>query len=204
MARNRGKYEIRIQYNSPVVLTFALLSLLVLVIGMFSGSWFVSTYFSVYRASLADPFTYFRFFSHVLGHADMSHYLGNMLLILVIGPPLEEKYGARNLLLAILMTALFSGLVQYILFPNVALLGASGIVFMMITMSSLSGMRSNCIPITLILVFIFYLGNEIYYGVLSSIDFGSGSILASDNISQLSHIIGGICGAVFGYAMYGR
>ena len=80
-----------------------------------------------------------------------------------------------------------SGLVQWFLFPGTMLLGASGIVFMMIVMASLAGMRDGCIPITLILVLVLYLGNEIVDGVMMS-----------DNISQLTHIIGGICGAVLG------
>ena len=80
-----------------------------------------------------------------------------------------------------------SGLVHWFLFPGTMLLGASGIVFMMIVMASLAGMRDGCIPITLILVLVLYLGNEIVDGVM-----------LSDNISQLTHIIGGICGAVLG------
>ena len=187
------KYVIRIQYNSPVVLTFALLSFAALALSWVLGSAVTMKYFSVYRSSLSDPLTYLRFFTHVLGHADYSHYIGNMLLVLVVGPPLEEKYGSRSLLLAILITALISGLVQFVFFPGVALLGASGIVFMMIVMSSLAGMKSHCIPLTLIFVVIFYLGGEIMNG-----------LFVSDNVSQLTHIIGGVCGAVIGYILYGK
>ena len=61
---------------------------------------------------------------------------------------------------------------------------------MLIVMSSLSGMRSGEVPLTLILVLILYLGGEIVDGVT-----------ASDNISQLTHIIGGLCGAVLGFLL---
>ena len=71
-----------------------------------------------------------------------------------------------------------------------AALGASGIVFMMIVMSSLGGMKNGCIPITLILVLVLYIGGEIVDGVV-----------LRDNISQLTHIIGGICGALLGISM---
>ncbi|MGI6028274.1 MAG: rhomboid family intramembrane serine protease [Candidatus Heteroscillospira sp.] len=187
------KYVIKIQYNSPVVLTFALLSFGALVLAGFLGDWVTTKYFCVYRSSLSDPLTYLRFFTHVLGHADYNHYIGNMLLILVVGPPLEEKYGSMSLLWAILITALISGMVQFIAFPGTALLGASGIVFMMIVMSSLAGMKSHCIPLTLIFVVVFYLGGEIMDGLFSA-----------DNISQLTHIVGGVCGAVIGYIFYGK
>ena len=99
----------------------------------------------------------------------------------------KEKYGSRNLLSAIVITALVSGLVYWFLFPGSMLMGASGIVFMMLVMASLAGMRDGCIPITLILVLILYLGSEIVDGVM-----------LKDNVSQLTHIIGGVCGAVLG------
>ena len=177
----------RLQYNAPVTLTFALISLAALILGKVTDGWTTTYLFSVWHSSLADILTYPRFILHVLGHTDYSHYIGNMMMILVVGPGLEEKYGSRNLMSAIIITALVSGLVHWFLFPGTMLLGASGIVFMMIVMASLAGMRDGCIPITLILVLVLYLGNEIVDGVV-----------LSDNVSQLTHIIGGVCGAVLG------
>ena len=177
----------RLQYNSPVVLTFALISLAALLLGKLTDGWTTTNLFSVWHSSLKDLLTYPRFFLHVLGHTDYAHYISNMMMILVVGPGLEEKYGSRNLIVAILITALVSGLVHWLLFPGTMLLGASGIVFMMIVMASLAGMRNGYIPITLILVLVLYLGSEIVDGVV-----------LSDNVSQLTHIIGGVCGAVLG------
>ena len=185
--------RLRVQYNAPVVLTFAFLSLAVLALDRLTGGVSTLRLFCVYRAPLTDPLTYVRMVGHVLGHAGWSHYLGNMMLLLVVGPPLEEKYGSRSLLLAIVITAFLSGLVQWIFFPGQGLLGASGIVFMMIVMASLSGMRGGAIPLTLIFVVIFYLGGEIVDGILKA-----------DNISQLTHIVGGVCGAAIGYALTKR
>lgn len=177
----------RLQYNAPVTLTFALISLGALLLGKLTDGWTTTYLFSVWHSSLADILTYPRFVLHVLGHADFSHYIANMMMILVVGPGLEEKYGSKNMLSAIIITALVSGLVHWFLFPGTMLLGASGIVFMMIVMASLAGMRDGRIPITLILVLVLYLGGEFVDGVT-----------LKDNVSQLTHIIGGICGAVLG------
>ena len=173
-----------------MVLSFALLSLLALILGRLTGGWTTRALFCVYRAPLTDPLTYVRMVGHVLGHSGYAHYMGNMTLLLVIGPPLEEKYGSRRLLGCILFTALASGLVQFIFFPGTALLGASGIVFMMIVLSSLAGMREGTIPLTLILVVLIYLGGEI-------VD----AVTVRDNVSQLTHILGGLCGAGLGFSM---
>ena len=182
--------RLRIQYNSPVVLTFSLLSLGALLLGMVTGERSTQLLFCVYRSALTDPLTYVRMFGHVLGHVNYSHFISNIMLLLVIGPPLEEKYGSRRLLVCIALTAFVSGLVQFVLFPGTALLGASGIVFMMIVLSSLAGMGERAIPLTLILVVVFYLGGEVVTAAT-----------AQDSISQLTHIVGGLCGAILGFAM---
>ena len=171
-----------------MVLTFFLLSLGALALGEFTGERTTWLLFTVYRSPLTDPLTYLRMFTHVLGHA-LRPLMSNMMLFLVVGPPLEEKYGSKRLLGCIVITAFVSGLVQFIFFPTTALLGASGIVFMMIVLSSLAGMRNGSIPLTLIVVVILYLGGEI-------VD----AVTAQDNISQLTHIVGGLCGAAMGFA----
>jgi len=182
--------RLRVQYNAPVVLTFALVSLGALVLGWLTGGWSTQKLFCVYRSSPTDPLTYVRMVCHVLGHSGYAHYMGNMMLLLVVGPPLEEKYGSQKLLFCIFVTALVSGLVQYLLFPGTALLGASGIVFMMIVLSSLSGMKEGTVPLTLILVVILYLGGE-------AVD----AVTVQDNVSHLTHIVGGVCGAGLGFGM---
>ena len=183
----------KIQYNAPVILSFAGLSLAALALNYLTGGAANRALFSVYRSSLGNPLTYLRLVTHVLGHTGYQHYLNNMLMILVIGPAMEEKYGSLPLLRAILITAAAAGLVQMIVFPHGALLGASGIVFMLIVMSSLAGMQEGRIPLTLILVLLFYIGGEIVDG-----------LFVRDNVSQLSHILGGLCGAVIGYGLERR
>ncbi|MEQ2443687.1 rhomboid family intramembrane serine protease [Pseudoflavonifractor intestinihominis] len=177
----------RLQYNSPVILTFFFLSLAALLLDRLTGGWTNSYLFSVYRSPIS-PLFFVRLLGHVLGHAGWDHFLGNMLLLLVVGPPLEEKYGSGTLLAGIVLTAAVSGLLQCLFFPGVALLGASGIVFMLIMLSSLAGMKSGSIPVTLILVAVLYLGQEVY------------SILfVQDNVANFMHLVGGACGTAFGF-----
>ena len=113
-----------------------------------------------------------------------------MLLLLVIGPPLEEKYGSRTLLIGILLTAGVSGILQCVFFPGSALLGASGIVFMLIMLASLAGMKDGRIPLTLILAAVLYLGQEVY-----------AMVALRDNVANFMHLVGGVTGTVFGIAL---
>lgn len=178
----------RIQYNSPVTLTFALASLLVLLLHYATGEVSTNLLFSIYQSSWTDPLTYLRIFGHVLGHAGWSHYTSNMVLFLVLGPILEEKYGSKVFFNMIAVTAIVSGILHIVMYPDSALLGASGVVFMMIVLSSAAGMENGRIPITLILVVIIYLGNEVISG-----------FTVDDGIAHMAHVAGGICGAGFGF-----
>lgn len=187
------KPVLKIQYDSPVVLTFALISLAALLINGWTDGWSNTALFSVYRSSLADPLTYVRMLCHVLGHADFTHFVSNICLFLVLGPIVERHYGSINLLVSILITALVSGIVHFVFFPGVSLLGASGIVFMLIFLASVSGFKRGTVPVSLILVAILYLGQEIY-----------AMVYLKDSISQLTHIIGGMCGIICGVCMSGR
>ena len=170
-----------------MILTFFLLSLLVLFLDQWPGGWTTLHLFCVYRSSLKDPLFYIRLFGHVLGHAGWEHFLNNMLLLLVVGPPMEEKYGSIPLLKGIVLTALVTGVLQCVLFPRTGLLGASGIVFMLIMLSSLAGF-SGGIPVTMLLVAALYFGQQVY-----------DIILVHDNVANFMHIVGGLCGTAFGY-----
>ena len=180
----------KIKFNSPLVLSFALLSLAAMILNIVTGGVSNRLVFMTYHSSLADPLTYLRFFTHALGHSGWQHYIGNMSYILLLGPMLEEKYGAKKLLGAMALTALITGLVNYIFFPGVALCGASGVVFAFILMTSFTSFKKGEIPVTFILVALIYLGQQVYDG-----------IFIKDNISNMAHIVGGIVGAVFGYTM---
>ncbi len=179
----------KIDYNSPIILSFVFLSFIVLILGYITKGFTTRMFFCVYRSSPLDLLTYVRLFGHVLGHANLSHYINNMMMMLLVGPMLEEKYGSKTLLEMILVTALITGLVNNMIFRT-GLLGASGIVFMMIILSSVTSVKEGKIPLTLIVVVILYLGEQVAAGIFSA-----------DNISQLTHIVGGICGGVFGMMM---
>ena len=176
------KKYLKIYINAPITLTFVLICLCATVAGIFFED---STllFFSTYRSSLSDPLTYVRLFGHIFGHADMNHFFNNMVYILLLGPILEEKYH-HNLIPIIGSVALITGIVHN-LFSNSILLGASGIVFAFILLSSVTGNQEG-IPLTLIFVAIFYLGTEVV------------NAFSSDTISQMTHIIGGLSGAGIG------
>jgi membrane associated rhomboid family serine protease len=124
--------------------------------------------------------------THIIGHANWAHLINNFTLILLIGPMLEEFYGSDELLIMIIITALVTGTLNALLFQS-ALMGASGVVFMMILLSSFTNFSKGEIPLTFILVLILYMGVQLF------------NTSAPENTSHFAHIVGGLCGSVFGF-----
>ena len=91
-----------------------------------------------------------------------------------------------------MFTALVTGVLQCVLFPRTGLLGASGIVFMLIMLSSLAGF-SGGIPVTMLLVAALYFGQQVY-----------DIILVHDNVANFMHLVGGVTGTVFGVVLAKR
>ncbi|MGF1533333.1 MAG: rhomboid family intramembrane serine protease [Bernardetiaceae bacterium] len=178
----------RITYNAPVILTFTLVCVGVRLLGDLPTQHFFAL---DGQTNLGDPLDYLRLFSHIIGHGNWPHLIGNFSFILLIGPMVEEKYSSATLLLMMAMTALVTGLLNNFMFDT-GLLGASGIVFMLILLGSFTNIRAGEIPLTFVLVVALYLGQEVL------------SIFKNDNVSQFAHILGGICGAVFGFLLGGK
>lgn len=185
---NSLKGKTRVSFNAPVTLSFVIVCCAALVLDIITMGFTNDLLFSVYRSSLLSPFTYIRLFGHAIGHADWSHLMGNMMIVLILGPLLEEKYGSKRILVVMVITAFVTGLASFMLFPNIQLLGASGIVFALILLSSFTSIREGEIPLTFILVALLYIGEQVY-----------DAVFIDDNISNFTHILGGICGAAFGY-----
>jgi membrane associated rhomboid family serine protease len=179
----------KIKYNSPVVLTFVFLCTVILFLNQTLFHNLIPLWFSAPgkgNFSSSSARNWIDIVTHVLGHANWNHLTGNLLIILIVGPMLEGVYGSVSLLVMMFITAFVTGGMNALFFPT-GLLGASGVVFMMILLASFTNFRKGEIPLTFILVLIFYVGNE----VISS--------FKNDGIAHFVHIIGGFCGSIFGF-----
>ena len=179
--------NLKFDYNSKVIITYLLICLI---------AWFLNTItrgktnkllFESYRSSPLNPLTYIKLFTHCIGHKDFDHLVSNFLYILLVGPMIEEKYGSINTLILLLLTSLVIALFN-IIFTNYRILGASGNVYMLIVLSSFSNISEGKIPITVLLILIFYIIGEIKNSILEG----------NKKIYHDGHLLGALCGLVFG------
>lgn len=178
---------IKFDYNSVVILTYLFICL---------GAWFLNVitrgktnkwFFESYRSSPFNPLTYVRMFTHCIGHKDWDHFVSNFLYILLVGPMIEEKYGSMNLIIMFLITSFVIALFN-IIFTNYTILGASGNVYMLIVLSSFSNISEGKIPLTVLLICIFYVMGEVKKSILEN----------KSKVYHDGHLIGAVCGLIFG------
>ena len=181
-----AKYKL--DYNSPVILTFTFLSLGVLIANTILQGTVNSFMAAPTSISLINPIFWFNLFSHMLAHSGWEHYAGNMGFLLLIGPLLEEKHGSGKLLFMIFLTAAITALFNALLFSG-TVVGASGIVFMFIILGSFANKTEGKIPLTFAILFLIWVGKELVNGLMN------------DNISQFAHIMGGFCASFFGFVL---
>jgi rhomboid protease GluP len=185
----KKKRGFRLRYNSPVILSYAFICTIIMILAQIFREGFLQFFV------VPGNTTGFRLFSldvlrlvtHAMGHASWPHLLGNFTFILLIGPILEERYGSGLMVIMMLVTAFVTGLLNVFLFPT-GLLGASGIVFMLILLISFTNVKEGEIPITFIIVVLLFIGQEIYRGIVEK-----------NNVSEFAHIIGGLFGGIFGF-----
>jgi len=175
--------KLRITYNAPVVLTFTIAAVAAFLLCQLATS--LQPWFAAWPR-LVDARSYVGLVSHILGHASWEHLISNFMLILLIGPILEERHGSVPLLGMIVLTAVVTGLANLALSQHV-LVGASGVAFMMILLASMANMRGGEIPLTFLAIALIYLGGEVVHS------------FRADGISHLAHLVGGATGAAFGF-----
>lgn len=187
---NRLHNKLRITFNAPITLGFVIMCFIATLLGVISNGRITQSVFMTYHTSSTSPMTYVRFVTHIFGHSGWNHFIGNASYLLLLGPMLEEKHGSKELIEVIGITAVITGIVNYIFFWNVGLCGASGVVFAFIILASFTGFREGEIPLTFVLVAVIFIGQQVYEG-----------IAVQNDISNMAHIVGGIVGTVLGCSL---
>ncbi|VDL81060.1 unnamed protein product [Nippostrongylus brasiliensis] len=137
-----------------------------------------------------------RFFSYTLLHAGLIHLLGNIIVQLVIGVPLEVVHKPWRIGPLYLMAVLTGALLQYTLDPKVYMVGASAGVYALLT-AHLANVVMNWAEmpwrwvrlVLLLLYFTFDISSALYRRFCTN---------ECDTVSHSAHIAGGITGFLFG------
>jgi membrane associated rhomboid family serine protease len=132
----------------------------------------------------------YRLFTYPLLHRNFSHCWANLSTLLLLGPPLEERYGSMHLGAVLAVTSVITGIIHASLFHN-GLIGASGLVMCLLLLSASHAARFNELqrvyelPLSFLVLTVTYVTREV------------AAIGQDDGISRISHLLGVACGIAF-------
>jgi membrane associated rhomboid family serine protease len=161
----------KIRLHSPITLAFSFICLFVYLIG-------TPEMFILGSGNLVSMGLW------IFAHVNLEHLFGNVMIILILGPVIEIRYTKTVFLFLIFITALLTATL-HLFYYDTALLGASGIVFMLLVLVA-TGNKEGELPLTFFIVLLLFLGKEFI------------GLFQENQISEFSHIVGGFIGALFG------
>ncbi|EFO98611.1 hypothetical protein GCK72_009988 [Caenorhabditis remanei] len=140
-----------------------------------------------------------RFTSYMFLHAGLNHLLGNVIIQLLVGIPLEVAHKIWRIGPIYLLAVTAGSLLQYAIDPNSLLVGASAGVYALIfahvanVILNWHEMPFRWIRVLILAVFItFDFGGALYRRFYAD---------QCDSVSHLAHIAGAVTGIFFGYVV---
>lgn len=190
----KKKFKFNFVFDSPVTISFSLLSVLLFVLNClaFKGTLDVKILSSPTTSAGPIPFmatqisSYLRLFLYAFGSQNFVGLLSNLLFLLMLGPVMEERYGSLVIGIMMAVSVLFSGVLNTC-FCETSLQGCMPIIFMMIFLNSFMSFSKKKIPVSFLVIFVFYIAREVFGKTFSEI------------VGLIICITGGLCGSLFAF-----
>lgn len=180
-----SRFPFRIRLDSPVTLGCAGLALAATLIPD------ASLLLRLDPMSIAHffrPRWYLGLIGHVFAHANLAHLVGNIAMLLLLGPGLERALGGKRYVLFLGCLALLTGLSASIIlvFTQKSLIGASGLIFALIFVHSLRDAKRHEVPLTVVLLAVLWGTKELL------------GLFDSSHVANSAHLNGALWGFLFG------
>ena len=197
MAKKKFNLNVKVAYDAPVTLTFVIVCAFIFLLNIFLAKNGKAGGLEKIFASPTNqagvlpfipsaPISYVRLLFYIFGAAvgGASVLFTNLILIMLLGPAMEERYGSTIIGIMIFVSALFSGVLNAC-FSSDSLIGAVPVVCMMIFLNAFMSFSKKKFPLSFAAVMVFF--------VLLQIFEGEGAIRI------IICIAGGLCGSLFAF-----
>ncbi len=141
---------------------------------------------------LDDP-NWYQFITSLFCHANWQHISGNLFFLYLFGRLVEEKEGVAGVVVSYLICGIGANAISVLFMSGGVMVGASGSVFGLFTVSVLLRLRLEWRSILETLI----LGQFVVVQVIWEIR----SISNADNIGHLAHVAGALTGGVLIFAV---
>ncbi len=198
MAKKKFNLNIKVAYDAPVTLTFVIISAVLFLINIILAKSGKSLGLEKLLASPTSqtgalpfiptaPLSYLRLLLYIFGSESAGGaavLFTNLILIMLLGPAMEERYGSVIIGIMIFVSALFSGVLNAC-FCEASLVGAVPLVSMMIFLNAFMSFSKKKFPLSFAAVMVFF--------VVLQVAGGAGVLRI------IICIAGGLCGSLFAF-----
>ena len=197
MAKKKFKLNIKVAYDAPVTLTFVIVCAIIFLLNMLLAKGGKTGGLEKIFASPTNqtgvlpfipsvPLSYVRLLFYIFGAAagEASVLFTNLILIMLLGPAMEERYGSAIIGIMIFVSALFSGVLNAC-FCSDCLIGAVPVVCMMIFLNAFMSFSKKKFPLSFAAVMVFFVLLQIFSG--------------AGVVQIIICIAGGLCGSLFAF-----
>ena len=197
MSKKKWNLNIKLAYDAPVTLTFVIVCAIIFLLNLVLAKSGKSAGLEKLLASptaqagslpfiVKQPLSYLRLLLYIFGsESEASSVLfTNLILIMLLGPAMEERYGSAIIGIMIFVSALFAGVLNAC-FCETSLIGAVPLVSMMIFLNAFMSFSKKKFPLSFAAVMLFF--------VLLQIFSGAGAV------QIIICIAGGLCGSLFAF-----
>lgn len=197
MAKKKFKIDLKVAYDAPVTLTFVIVSAIIFLLnillaksgkagGLQSLLASPTSQAGVLPFIVKQPLSYLRLLFYIFGAmaGGASLLFTNLILIMLLGPAMEERYGSVIIGIMIFVSALFAGVLNAC-FCETSLVGAVPLVSMMIFLNAFMSFSKKKFPLSFAAVMVLF--------VLLQIFSGAGAV------QIIICIAGGLCGSLFAF-----
>lgn len=192
----------KLTFDFPVTVTFVIVAVVMFLLDTFAfkGKMFSTILIchgskqAIVPFNFKSPADFTGLFFFIFGNSGWEMLFANLIAILLLGQILEERYGSVMLGLMMFISTMISGVLTACI-STVPLTGAGCIIFMMAVLVSLTGLTKKRIPLSCLLVFVFFLAFEIFRNTKGA----EGTDIMQKTCGVLIEMIGGICGSIFGF-----
>ena len=209
MSKKKIKLNLKISYDAPVTLSFVIICAILFILNNFvikNGlleNFLASptTQGGALPFMVKEPLSYLRLLLYIFGAgnggagvlnagagiagvATGAVLLTNLILIMLLGPAMEERYGSVIIGIMIFVSGLFAGVLNAC-FCVTSLVGAVPVVCMMIFLNAFMSFSKKTFPLSFAAVIVLFVFLEIFNGA------GAVKIVIC--------IAGGLCGSLFAF-----
>ncbi len=192
MAKKKFNFNLKVSYDAPVTLTFVIICAILFLLSTFAIKNGALNKILASPTSTAgalpfivsQPISYLRLLLYIFGAGEGAVLITNLILIMLLGPAMEERYGSVIIGIMIFVSALFSGVLNAC-FCSESLVGAVPVVSMMIFLNAFMSFSKKKFPLSFAAVMILFVMLEVFSG--------------AGAIRIIICIAGGLCGSLFAF-----